>query len=70
MLPKFEDVFLLLVFGGDVADRLLQADWHLVVVGRALGSHLAVFIERQLLTADHAVHVMPGPAEIGRYLLA
>ena len=70
MLPKFEDVFLLLVFGGDVADSLLQANWHLVVVGRALGSHLAVFIERQLLTVDHAVHVMPGPAEIGKCLLA
>jgi len=61
-LPEFEDMFLLLVFRGDVADRPLQADGGVVVVGHALGGHLAVLIDRQLLAADYTVDVVPGPA--------
>lgn len=60
--PQFEDVLLLLVVHGNLADGVLQADGDLVVVRDALPGVLVIFVETHLLVVDDAVHVMPGPA--------
>lgn len=61
--PELENMLLLFVVNGDLADGVLQADGDLVVVRDALSRALIVFVEAHLVVIDDTVHVMPGSEE-------
>lgn len=61
--PESEDVLLLLVVAGHVADGALEADARSVVIGRRAlrRRRLAVLVESHFLFGDDAQHVVPRP---------